>query len=109
MSVQQAEIASKRLEVLRDIVPSLGRLAILFDAAYSASVREADNVETAARQFGIALLRRGVHVAADLDTAFDTFKGQVDAVYLADAGLLDGNRTRIVSLALDTNRQLYGG
>jgi putative tryptophan/tyrosine transport system substrate-binding protein len=107
MSVQQAEIASKRLEVLCDIVPSLGRLAILFDAAYSASVREADNAETAARQ--ITLLPRGVHVAADLDTAFDTFKGQVDAVYLADAGLLDGNRTRIVSLALDTNRQLYGG
>jgi hypothetical protein len=41
-----------------------------------------------------------VHVAADLDTAFDSFKGQVDAVYLADAGLLDGNRTHIVSLAL---------
>ena len=39
MSVQQAEIASKRLEVLRDIVPGLGRLAILFDASYSASVR----------------------------------------------------------------------
>ena len=63
---------------------------------------EADNVETAARQFGITLLPRGVHVAADLDTAFDIFKGQVDAVYLADAGLLDGNRTHIASLALDT-------
>jgi putative tryptophan/tyrosine transport system substrate-binding protein len=102
MSVQQAEIASKRVELLREIVPGLGKLAILFDATYPASVREADNVETAARQFGITLLRRGVRVAADLEPAFDTFKSQVDAVYLADAGLLDGNRTRVVSLVLDT-------
>ena len=102
MSVQQAEIASKRLEVLREIVPGLGRLAILFDATYPASVREADNVETAASQFGITLLRQGVHVVADLKPAFDAFKSQVDAVYLADAGLLDGNRTRVVSLVLDT-------
>jgi putative ABC transport system substrate-binding protein len=102
MSVQQAEIASKRVELLREIVPGLGKLAILFDATYPASVREADNVETAARQFGITLLRRGVHVAADLEPAFDAFKSQVDAVYLADAGLLDGNRTRVVSLVLDT-------
>jgi putative tryptophan/tyrosine transport system substrate-binding protein len=43
-----------------------------------------------------------VHVAADLEPAFDTFKSQVDAVYLADAGLLDGNRTRVVSFVLDT-------
>jgi putative ABC transport system substrate-binding protein len=102
MSVQQADIASKRLEVLREIVPGLSRLAILFDANYPASVREADNLENAARQFGITLLRRGVRVVADLETAFDAFKSQVDAVYLADAGLLDGNRAIVVSLVLDT-------
>ena len=102
MSVQQADIASKRLEVLREIVPNLGRLAILFDANYPPSVLEADNVETAARPFGITLVRRGVRVAADLVTAFDAFKSQVDAVYLADAGLIDGNRNRVVSLVLDT-------
>jgi putative ABC transport system substrate-binding protein len=60
MSVQQADIASKRLEVLREIVPGLSRLAILFDANYPASVREADNLEIAARQFGATLLRYGV-------------------------------------------------
>ena len=102
MSVQQADIASKRLEVLREIVPGLSRLAILFDANYPASVREADNLENAARQFGITLLRRGVRVVADLETAFDAFKSRVDAVYLADSGLLDGNRAIVVSLVLDT-------
>ena len=65
-------------------------------------MREADNLENAARQFGITLLRRGVRVVADLESAFDAFKGQVDAVYLADAGLLDGNRAIVVSLVLAT-------
>jgi putative tryptophan/tyrosine transport system substrate-binding protein len=102
ISVQQAEIGSKRVELLREVVPSLGKLAILFDANYAPSVREADNVEAATRQFGITLLRRGIHVAADLEPAFDAFKNQVDAVYLADAGLIDGNRPRVASLVLKT-------
>src|SRR5436190_112283 len=61
MSVQQAEIGSKRVELIREIVPGLGKLAILFDANYPPSVREADNVEAATRQFGITLLRRRTH------------------------------------------------
>jgi putative ABC transport system substrate-binding protein len=102
MSVQQADIASKRLDVFREIVPGIRTLAILFDANYPASVREADNLENAARQFGITLLRRGVRVVADLEPTFGAFKSQVDAAYLADAGLLDGNRAIVVSLVLDT-------
>ena len=79
ISVQQAEIGSKRVELLREVVPGLGKLAILFDANYPPSVREADNVEAATRQFGITLLRRGIHVAADLEPAFDAFKNRADA------------------------------
>jgi putative ABC transport system substrate-binding protein len=82
----------------------MSRLAILFDVNYPASVREADNLDTAVRQFGITLLRSGVRVVADLEPAFNAFKGEADAVYLADAGLLDGNRARaVVSLVRDTN------
>ena len=39
VSLQQAESAGKRLELLREIIPGLGKLAILFDATYPASVR----------------------------------------------------------------------
>jgi putative tryptophan/tyrosine transport system substrate-binding protein len=40
LSLQAAELASKRLELLREIMPGLSRLAILFDATYPASTRE---------------------------------------------------------------------
>ena len=101
MSVQQAEVASKRLELLREIVPGLGTLAILYDATYAASAREADNVETSARQLGLAVMPLGVQSADDIAPAFGAFKGQVGAIYLVENALIDRNRTRLIALALD--------
>ena len=81
MSVQQADVASKRLALLREIVSGLGTLAILYDATYAASAREADNVQTSARQLGLAAIPLGVQRADDIAPAFGAFKGRVDAVY----------------------------
>jgi putative ABC transport system substrate-binding protein len=85
---------------LREIIPGFGRLAILFDTTYAASTREADNVQRSARQFGLVVVPGGVQRAADFPAAFDAFKGQVDAVYVAETALLDSNRDEIISLAL---------
>jgi putative ABC transport system substrate-binding protein len=51
-SVQAVDTAGKRLELLREVVPGLRRLAIMFDAGYTASVRENDETQAAARTFG---------------------------------------------------------
>ena len=101
MSVQQAEVASKRLELLRKIVPGLGKLGILFDATYPASAREANNVQISARQLGLPAMPIGVQRADDIAPAFDAFKGHVDAVYLVETALISSNSTRITALALD--------
>ena len=101
MSFQQAEIASKRLELLRDIVSGLGTLGILYDATYAASAREADNVQTSARQLGLAVMPRGVQSADDIAPAFGAFKDQVGAIYLVENALIDRNRPRLIALALD--------
>ena len=101
ISFQQAEIASKRLELLREIVSGLGRLAILYDATYPASAREADNVQTSALQLGLAVMPVGVQSSDDMAPAFGAFKGQVGAIYLVDNALIDRNRTRVIALALD--------
>ena len=52
LSVEQSDIAGKRLELLREVVPSLRRLAIMFDAGYPAALRENDQAQAAARAFG---------------------------------------------------------
>jgi len=109
MSLQQAEIAGKRLEFLREIVPGLGKLAILFDASYPASAREADNVQVSARHFGLAVRPFGLQRAADIAPAFNAFKGQVDAVYLVDGALMEANRDAIISLLFDAKLPLVVG
>lgn len=109
MSVQQAEVASKRLELLREIVPRLGNLAILFDATYPASAREAENAQASARQLELAVMPRGVKGADDIAPAFDAFKGQVGAIYLVENALIDSNRLRIIALALGAKVPVAAG
>jgi putative ABC transport system substrate-binding protein len=70
VSLQQAEIAGKRLELLREIIPGLGKLAILFDATYPASAREADNVQASARQSGLSTRPRGLQGACRYRAGF---------------------------------------
>jgi putative ABC transport system substrate-binding protein len=101
MSVQQAELASKRLELLREIVSGLSTLAILYDATYPASVREADNVQASARKLGLAIKPLGVRNADDIPPAFGASKGQVNAIYIVENALTDRNRAHVIALALD--------
>ena len=51
LSLQQAESAGKRIGLLRETVPNLRHLAILFDASYRGSLKELDNVQVSARRF----------------------------------------------------------
>ena len=60
LSLQQAESASKRLALLREVVPSLRGLAVMFDAAYPASVRETANVHNTARTLGLEVTQHGI-------------------------------------------------
>ena len=53
LSLQATEAAGKRLELLRDVVPKLGRLGILFDVDYAAAVREKGEVQALARSVGL--------------------------------------------------------
>lgn len=67
MSLEQNDIASKRLELLRGVVPNLRRLAMLFNAHYPSSVRETDEVQAAARTLRLEVapheIRRGEDIA----------------------------------------------
>jgi putative ABC transport system substrate-binding protein len=101
LSVQAAESAGKRLQLLRQVVPSLRRLAIIFDAGYPATVREMDNIQTAARQLDLEVAPHGVRRAEDIAPFFDALKGQADALYVVENALISASMTPIITLALD--------
>ena len=100
LSVQQPELFGKRLELLRGIIPQLRRLAIMANADYRESVLEVGEVQAAARTLGLGITPLDIRRTEDIAPAFDTLKGQTDALYVVSDALVAANRTRIITFAL---------
>jgi putative ABC transport system substrate-binding protein len=99
-----SEIAGKRLELLKEIVPKATRFAVLSrprsqGTAAASHVRE---TEVAARGFGIKLEALEVRGREDLESAFQTARKVADAlIVVAVAGMIN-DRDRILELAVKT-------
>jgi putative ABC transport system substrate-binding protein len=100
LSVQSADLAGKRLEFLREVVPSLRRLAIMGNVGNREAVLEMGNVEAAARTLNLEISPLEVRRAEDIAPAFEALKAPADALYVVQDGFVTANRTRIITLAL---------
>jgi putative ABC transport system substrate-binding protein len=100
LSIQATDIAGKRLEILREVVPRLRRLVIMVDFNNPQPVLEMGEVQAAARTLGIDITPLAIHRAEDIAPAFDALKAQADALYVVNDALVNTNRTRIITLAL---------
>jgi putative tryptophan/tyrosine transport system substrate-binding protein len=100
LSTQSAELAGKNVELLREVVPRLRRLAIIGDAGFDQAVLEMGNAESAARTLGLEVVLLKIRRAEDIAPAFETLDAQADALYVAVDALVAANRTRIITLAL---------
>jgi putative ABC transport system substrate-binding protein len=100
LSVQATDLAGKRLELLREVVPGFRRLAILANAGYPDAVLEMAEVEAVARGLGFYVIRLEIRRAEDIAPAFEGLKHQADALYVVVEGLVNTNHTRITTLAL---------
>jgi putative ABC transport system substrate-binding protein len=99
ISIQQPALIGKRLELLRQAIPEVRRLAIMVDAGYAEPVLEADNVKTAARALGLEAARLEIWQPQDIAPAFEAIKGKADALYVVSNALIAANRARIITLA----------
>jgi len=109
LSNQQAEIAGKRVELLREVIPGLHRLAIMANVGNPASVVEMDNVWAAARTVGIQATKLEIRRVEDIAPAFEELKGGGQALYLVSHPLLNAERIRINTLALGARMPtIYG-
>jgi ABC-type uncharacterized transport system substrate-binding protein len=101
LSIQSTDVAGKRLELLREVVPRLRRLAIMVNFANPQPVLEMGEVQAAARTLGIDVAPLAILRAEDIAPAFEALKAQTDALYVVNDALINTNRTRIITLALD--------
>ena len=73
-SVQSAEVAGKRLEILRELLPDLRRMAIIGNVDYDGAVLEIGEVQAAAAKLGLDADVLEIRHAEDIAPAFETLK-----------------------------------
>jgi putative ABC transport system substrate-binding protein len=100
LSSQQSDLAGKRLELLREVLPRLRRLAIMADAGYPENVLERSEVQAPARTLDIEVAPLDIRRAEDIAPAFEALKAQADALYVVGNPIVTANRTRIITFAL---------
>jgi putative ABC transport system substrate-binding protein len=100
LSNQAADLAGKRVELSREVVPGLHRLAILANVSNPASKAEISEVQAAAKPLGVDVVTLEIRRAEDIASAFETLEGRAQALYVAGDPLMITNRVRINTLAL---------
>jgi putative tryptophan/tyrosine transport system substrate-binding protein len=100
LSLQQTDLASKRLELLREVVPGLRRVASMGNTGSPMIVRELQEVESTARSLGLDVATLEVGKRDDIHPAFEAaLKFRADALYVCADPLINASRLEIVTLA----------
>jgi len=100
MSLQQTDAAGKRIELLREVVPNLRRLAIAYNGGNPSVLLDMREAQTATRLLGLEAVTSDIRRPEDIPPAFDALQGRVEAIYVCNDPLAITNRVRINVLAL---------
>jgi putative tryptophan/tyrosine transport system substrate-binding protein len=100
LSNQTADIAGKRVELLRELAGQVRRLAIMVKSNNASAASEMREVKAAAGTLGIEVLPLEIGRAEDIGPAFETIKGRADALYVVIDSLVTTHLNRINTLAL---------
>jgi putative tryptophan/tyrosine transport system substrate-binding protein len=95
------EMTSKRLELMKELIPAMSRIALFANMSNPVSAPQWEETKTAARTLGIQAELLDVRGRDDVGRAFETAIGQrVDALLVAFDGLFQANTGMIAELAL---------
>ena len=105
------ELGGKRLELLKEAVPKLARVAVLYDpTAPDPSTEVKEDLPVAARALSLALQPWEVRAADDFDRVFAAMgKQRTDGLYVPGGGLMNANQKRVAGFALKSRLpSIYG-
>jgi putative tryptophan/tyrosine transport system substrate-binding protein len=100
LSSMQPDTAGKRVELLRELIPGLRRVAALLDVGNPFSAQDNAEVRRIAQAIDIEVDTFDIRQDEDIARAFEAFRGRAQAVYIPSVPLLFANRARIDALAL---------
>jgi len=94
------ELGGKRLELLKEAVPKVARVALLYDPTIQANVLDVKEVQNASRALGLTVRSWEVRAADGFDRVFAALnKERPDGLYVSVGPLTNTNRNRTVSFA----------
>jgi putative ABC transport system substrate-binding protein len=99
LSVQSTDLAGKRLELLREVVPALRRIAIVANVGSPGAVLEMHEVQALAGALDLKAVTLEIRRAEDIAPAFEALNGP-EALYVCGDPLVTANRVRIITFAL---------
>jgi putative ABC transport system substrate-binding protein len=99
LTVQPVELASKRLDLLREVVPDFRRLSIMVNVGVFFE-KELSEVQAAASAFGVDATVLKIRRSEEIAPAFEAVKNNTDALYVFSEPLMNANRVKINTLAL---------
>jgi putative ABC transport system substrate-binding protein len=97
---QTADLAGKRIELLREIVPDLRRLAIMANVDNPSVMLDIGEVQAAAGALGLEAAISEIRRAEDIAPAIEALQGRAEALYVAGDPLVTTNRNRLGILAV---------
>jgi putative tryptophan/tyrosine transport system substrate-binding protein len=100
LSVLATDLAGKRIELLREVVPNLRRLGIIGNAGNPLILQEMGEYRAAASMLGLEVAVFEIRQAEDIAPTFELLKGRAEALYVCQDLLTLANRVRINTLAL---------
>jgi ABC-type uncharacterized transport system substrate-binding protein len=98
LSIQPVELSSKRLELLRDIVPNVHRLAALVNTRVVGE-QEVVGIRTASDKLNIDSNVFDIQTTEDIEAAIATLAGNIDALYVYSEPLTNANKDKIIKAA----------
>jgi putative tryptophan/tyrosine transport system substrate-binding protein len=100
LSNQVPDLVGKRLELLREVVPSLGRMALLANVGNPVVILEIDQIQASARTIALEVIPLEIRRGEDIVPAFEALKDRAEALYIVIDPLTNTHRVRINTLAL---------
>jgi len=100
LSLQLPDLAGKRVQLLRELVPGLRRLAIIANVDNLPAALEMREAQAAARTLGLEITALEIRRAEDIAPAFAALKDSAEALFVCIDPLVQTNRNRINTLAL---------
>ena len=98
LSMLSPDTAGKRLELLREIVPGIRRLAVMVNLGFPDAVQEGSEAHAAASALGLEVVKLEIRRPQDIASSFESLKA--DALYVTTDALFNANRIRINTFAL---------